>query len=289
MEDNIISSAKKLMMNSSIIKIRDKKEIEKVLENAYLFPMEKDFYDEYGKHDFNYSYDRLEGFNKNGKIYLNPMFATPHSVIHHALHVLSSKYNENGEKVADGIQLDTENWREKMLNEGLTDYLARKISKEETRAYKAGNYFFENMDKITTKRYNEDYLMKIYLTNNQEKLRNFFREYGGEEIEESVFKRKGILGKKEIEQYLCKIDKKVDKEIKQEKIINKIKKIFRISSNRQLAEKNDRKNEEKEKNEEKFNYFKSLKVEVNNEKNMGQNSKDKTKAKDRKIKKEQGR
>ena len=257
---NIIKETRKLMMESSVSKIKSKEEISKILDNTQLFSTEKAFYEKYGDIDFKYYYNELEGFNREEKIYLNPTYATPHSIIHHAMHILSRKYDEKGNIKAEGIQYNMKSWNEKMLNEGLTEYLTSKISGEERRVYKEEKYFFEKLGEITKKRYNEDYLMEIYLNNKQKELRRFIKEYGGKEIEEEIFEKAGIIGKKEIDKSIKKISKKVDRKIRQEKIIEDFKKIFRIDDKKRLEEKNYQLKSNTSENN-KYEYLNSLKIE----------------------------
>ena len=170
MENQIIQRARELIYNSSAIKCIDIKDIEEQFKNIHVYETEEEFMEAYGFDD--YKGERLEGFNRSNHNHLNPKYITPHTVIHEILHGLSSKFDKDGHRIVNGIQLDMQNGNENRLNEGITDYLACKISGEAPRHYCWGNRFFEGLDKILHKKYGDnDYLMDIYFNNRQKDLR----------------------------------------------------------------------------------------------------------------------
>lgn len=236
MENQIIKKARKLIHSSSVIRYIDIRDIEEQFKNIHIYETEEEFMDAYGYDD--YRGERLEGFNRKNQNHLNPKYATPHTVIHEILHGLSSKFDKDGHRLVNGIQLDMRNGHEKRLNEGITDYLACKISGETPRHYYWGNYFFEGLDKILYRKYGDnDYLMDVYFNNRQEDLRDFIEKYSDKKAANKVFSEFGFMEQRStIESLLHILNKNADKEIRREKIINRIKSSFGINKTEMLPQ-----------------------------------------------------
>lgn len=236
MENEIIQRARELIYKSEVIKFVDIKDIEEQFKNIHIYSTEVEFMEAYGYDD--YKGERLEGFNRKNQNHINPKYATPHTVIHEVLHGLSSKFDKDGHRLVNGIQLDMQNGHEKRLNEGITDYLACKISGESPRHYFGGNCFFEGIDKILYKKYgNNDYLMDIYFNNRQQELRTIIEKYSDKRTADKVFTEFGFMEQKStIESLLATLNRNIDKEVRRENILNKIKNFFGINKTKMLPE-----------------------------------------------------
>lgn len=121
--------------------------------------------------------------NATGNIYL-PSFATQHALYHEVMHALSiwkgdTTIDSNGNTIAvSGIEeYFSDGTNSIRANEGLTDYLADKLDDQQIRG---GQYSFiaEYWNKIDIAIAKEtgdsDYLMKSYINNDVESIRNFF-------------------------------------------------------------------------------------------------------------------
>lgn len=156
----------RLMTNSFLMNYMRSKTVENKLRNVVTFSTSEEFMAAYGK-----SYDGfLEGFNRNGKNYLSPG-ADEHTVIHELLHDFSSSFY-NGHRILNGIQKNVNDRRDFIFNEGLTDYLASKISKQSAtssinRFYAPSFNFFRKLDGLLNDIFGENnYLFESYDFNN---------------------------------------------------------------------------------------------------------------------------
>lgn len=149
----------------------DERVIDNQLLNAKIIENQQEFMELYGHNNDMY----LEGFNRKNEIYIGPN-ATPHTIIHELLHNLSSSFTEN-ERVLNGIRtkkIGCLNW----TNEGLTDFLATKISKEPERHYLHGVRFFRGLDNILNEIYGPNQILfESYICNNTYFLENFINNF----------------------------------------------------------------------------------------------------------------
>lgn len=160
-----------LIQESFLMNYYDTRVIDNQLSNTVIIDNELEFMNLYG-HDKDIY---LEGFNRNNKMYVGPK-GTPHTVIHELLHNLSSSFAEN-KRVLNGLEnkkIGCLNW----INEGLTDYLSTKISKEPERHYLQGVRFFRGLDSILNEIYGQNQILfESYICNNTYFLENFINNY----------------------------------------------------------------------------------------------------------------
>lgn len=161
-----------LTQQSFLTNYYDRSVIENQLKNTEYIADEEEFMKLYGPDQDIY----LEGFNRNNKMYIGPK-ATPHSVIHGILHNLSSSF-ENENRIYNGISYKNSEGYINYINEGLTDYLATKISKEPERHYLQGVRFFRGLDNILQEVYGENQMLfESYICNNTYFLKNIIDNY----------------------------------------------------------------------------------------------------------------
>lgn len=222
-----IEYAKKLIVNSKISKFITLEEIEKSFKRIHVYANKDDFMKEYGK-----KYDgKLEGFNRANGSHISPE-STIHTIIHEVLHELSSKFDENNHRIENGIQGKEEYNFSNQVNEGLTDYLAGKISGEEPRHYIIGNYFFKGLDKSISKYYNEDKLIEIYLNNDDKKIKQFLNKFGGNRTAEKIYNEFLFLDKEKIDIILKRIERNVNIEMLKQNIKDKFKMSLKVNENK---------------------------------------------------------
>ena len=168
----ILQEAKEKIYNSPVIKYVDKEKIERAFSKIHVYETHEEFLRAYGRHD--YDGERLEGFNRNNGSHISPT-ATPHTIIHEVLHELSSEFDTDGHRIINGIMGQTEENFANQVNEGLTDYLAAKISGEKPRHYRIGHEFFSRVEPSINKYYCDDeILFKLYLDHDDLKIKDFF-------------------------------------------------------------------------------------------------------------------
>lgn len=122
--------------------------------------------------------DTMEGFCRNGNIHIN-VNGSAHTIIHEVLHVLSITYDKDGHIVQNGIS-KPKHASSIYLNEGLTEYLASRISKKDAfkRHYPVASRFFERLDALIENVYGDQtYLYAMYFQKNDSFLRSFFSYY----------------------------------------------------------------------------------------------------------------
>lgn len=177
MNYDLVNEAKCKIYNSELMKYTTTERVEKAFSKIHIYDYITDLLKAYGKSD--YDNEKLEGFNRNGESYLGP-YATKHTVIHEVLHTLSSKFDSNGHRTVNGIAGDGSLRFSNEINEGITDYIACKISGEKPRNYRQGNRLFSKLEPMMIK-YTKDsnILMKIYLNNDVKFMEDFLENFCG--------------------------------------------------------------------------------------------------------------
>lgn len=229
-------TAKNLLYNSFIMTYYNKNVIDKQLENIYEIDDEQQFLKLY-RHD---NIDRLEGFNRNNSMYIGPL-GTSHTIIHELLHNISSSFDRKGKRPLNGIS--EKKGFSNLLNEGLTDYFAVKISGEPERNgnYIIGVRFFRKLDEILETLYGtNNILFEAYITNNIYFLKQFINnfctyKYNGKIVNYDDFiENFGFMDFKKIEELLKNIEKNSLKN-KKKSILNLKPKTIDFSKNTELS------------------------------------------------------
>ena len=241
MSYNIIQDAKYKIYNSEIMLYVRPEEIEQAFQNIYVYENKEEFLKVYGRNDYNGG--RLEGFNRAGISYLGPD-ATPHTVIHEILHTLSSKFDEQGHRIINGIMGDGSLKFANQINEGMTDYLTAKISGETPRNYIQGHKLFQKLEPIMMKyTKNPNTFMQMYIGNDVQFMQDFLNYFGKGNVFENLYENFLFMDDKKIDELIKPVEKNVDKYIKKmerkEKInntINKIKNIFSRNKTKMLTD-----------------------------------------------------
>lgn len=219
MNYDLVNEAKCKIYNSELMKYTTTERVEKAFSKIHIYDHITDLLKEYGKSD--YDNEKLEGFNRNGESYLGP-YATKHTVIHEVLHTLSSKFDSNGHRTVNGIAGDGSLRFSNEINEGITDYIACKISGEKPRNYRQGNRLFSKLEPMMIK-YTKDsnILMKIYLNNDVKFMEDFLENFCGKKSFDEIYNNFLFRRDDEIDALLKPIDKNLDKYLKKMKRKNK--------------------------------------------------------------------
>lgn len=219
MNYDLVNEAKCKIYNSELMKYTTTERVEKAFSKIHIYDHITDLLKEYGKSD--YDNEKLEGFNRNGEIYLGP-YATKHTVIHEVLHTLSSKFDSNGHRTVNGIAGDGSLRFSNEINEGITDYIACKISGEKPRNYRQGNRLFSKLEPMMIK-YTKDsnILMKIYLNNDVKFMEDFLEKFCGKKSFDEIYDNFLFKRDDEIDALLKPIDKNLDKYLKKMERKNK--------------------------------------------------------------------
>lgn len=219
MNYDLVNEAKCKIYNSELMKYTTTERVEKAFSKIHIYDHITDLLKEYGKSD--YDNEKLEGFNRNGESYLGP-YATKHTVIHEVLHTLSSKFDSNGHRTVNGIAGDGSLRFSNEINEGITDYIACKISGEKPRNYRQGNRLFSKLEPMMIK-YTKDsnILMKIYLNNDVKFMEDFLENFCGKKSFDEIYDNFLFRRDDEIDALLKPIDKNLDKYLKKMERKNK--------------------------------------------------------------------
>lgn len=219
MNYDFVNEAKCKIYNSELMKYTTTERVEQAFSKIHIYDYITDLLKEYGKSD--YDNEKLEGFNRNGESYLGP-YATKHTVIHEVLHTLSSKFDSNGHRTVNGIAGDGSLRFSNEINEGITDYIACKISGEKPRNYRQGNRLFSKLEPKMIK-YTKDsnILMKIYLNNDVMFMEDFLENFCGKKSFDEIYNNFLFRRDDEIDALLKPIDKNLDKYLKKMERKNK--------------------------------------------------------------------
>lgn len=235
---NIVQDAKHKIYNSKIMLYVSPEKIEEAFTKIYVYDNKDEFLREFGRSGW--SGERLEGFNRNNGSYLGPD-ATVHTVIHEVLHGISSEFDEQGHRIKNGIMGDGSLQFANQINEGITDYLATKLSGEAPRHYIQGHKLFSKLGPMLEK-YTKDpnILMQIYLTNDVKFLHDFLNYYGKDNTFENLYENFLFMKDEELYNVLGKVEKNLNKDLKKRErkekrnnFFNKLKNIFTNNSEKQ--------------------------------------------------------
>lgn len=229
--NNIVQDAKYKIYNSEIMLYVSPERIEEAFSKIYVYDNKEEFLREFGRSGW--SGERLEGFNRNNGSYLGPD-ATVHTVIHEVLHGISSEFDEQGHRTKNGIMGDGSFQFANQINEGLTDYLASKLSGEAPRHYIQGHKLFSKLGPMIEKYTNNpSILMQIYLTNDVKFLHDFLNYYGKDNTFENLYENFLFMNDDKLNDMLQKVNKNLNKDLKKrerkekrDNFINKVKSIF---------------------------------------------------------------
>ena len=237
--NNIVQDAKYKIYNSEIMLYVSPERIEEAFSKIYVYDNKEEFLREFGKSGW--SGERLEGFNRNNGSYLGPD-ATVHTVIHEVLHEISSEFNEQGHRIKNGIMGDGSLQFANQINEGITDYLAAKLSGESPRHYIQGHKLFSKLGPMIEKYTNNpNSLMQIYLTNDVQFLHNFLNYYGKNNTFENLYENFLFMKDDKLNDMLQKVDKNLNKDLRRRErkekinnIFNKVKNVFKKREKQKL-------------------------------------------------------
>lgn len=241
MNHNLVQDAKNKIYNSELMLYINPEKIEEAFKKIHVYTNKEEFISAYGN---NYDdYGILEGFNRNGESYIGPD-ATAHTVIHEVMHTISSKFDNNGHRTINGISGNREKGFGIQINEGMTDYLASKISGEDPRHYIEGHKLFAKLEPMMIK-YTKDsnIFMQIYINNDVKFIQDFLNYFGKENTFEELYDRFLYKDDKEIDKLLKPVEKNVNRYVKKverkEKLTNildKVKNIFSRNKVKMLTE-----------------------------------------------------
>lgn len=231
---DIKEKAIQLIYQSPIINYFNIEEIEKGLENIYIITDYGEFKDKYFKATGERYCGILEGFQNSSGIYIGPQ-ASPHTIIHELLHDLSSKFDENNHRTLNGIMGKSQNQSKiyfgLILNEGLTDYLAAKISHEEPRHYINGHHLFSNLESSMVDYFEDpEILFSIYFNNNVELFKEFLDTTVRKGAGQLLYEKFNFMDNDEIKKLAQIVNSSVKKSVRFRKIkraLNKFKNFFR--------------------------------------------------------------
>lgn len=232
--NDILAQAKKIVYNSPIMKYCTEENLNLAFSKIHVIENREDFQKAYGR--IISKDDKIEGFNRADGSYMGPD-ATVHAVIHEVLHAISSKFDNQGHRIQNGIQGEEPYNFAGQINEGATDYIAAKLSGEEPRHYIRGHKLFSRLEPLMIKDTNNpDILIEVYLNNNVEYIKNFFNRYGKKGEFENLYDNFLFMDDSKMDEMFNRIEKNLNRTKRFENIINKIKNIFTKKDIKYLTE-----------------------------------------------------
>lgn len=229
---NIVQHAKQIVYHSSIVNYISEEKVEEAFRKITIYDTQDELLKEYGNDKYS---NKLEGFNRSSGIYLGP-YSTVHTVIHEVLHEISSEFDENGHRIKNGLMGDEIKFNfANQINEGVTDYLASKLSAENPRHYIQGHKLFSKLEPMLIKyTSNPDILMQAYLQNDVKFLQSFLNHFGKEKTFENLYSNFLYMEDEQMNKTLEIVEKNLNKYIKKKerrerhnKFLSKVKGIFR--------------------------------------------------------------
>ena len=244
MNYNLVQDAKNKIYNSELMKYVKPEKIEEAFKNIYVYNDREEFLKVYGKDDYNDG--MLEGFNRKNGSYLGPD-ATAHTAIHEVMHSISSKFDDKGHRIVNGIMGDGKLRFADQVNEGMTDYISSKISGEIPRHYIQGHKIFERLEPTFIKyTKNPNIFMQMHINNDVQFMHDFLNTFGKKDLFENLYNNFLFLSDKDIDDLVKPLEKNVNKYMKKtaredkvNNIFNKIKNIFNKNKPKMLTDGKD--------------------------------------------------
>ena len=217
--EEIKERAKQMLLSSEVAKLVGEETIIQQFNNIIIVGSREDLKRKYVElTGVEYGSGDLKGLNNGDKHYLSNE-ADEHTIIHEIMHDLSSIHDKDGHKIKTGIRGNENQQFKNDVNEGLTDFLARKISGNGALFYKQGNRLFEGIESSIVKFFNDDNaLLKIYLTNDNDSLRAYIDKVVGKGTYDSIYENLSFMSDEKIDKIVDKIDKGTKKELRKQKI-----------------------------------------------------------------------
>jgi len=226
MEENkidVIAKAKELLLQSPVMKYGITEErIEEAFSKAHMMPTQEALLKEWSpiiKYD-----GRLDGFNRNHHCYFGPE-ATPHIVIHEMIHELFSEFDQDGHRVVNGIAKDN-SYSQVQLNEGITDYIASKISGENVLHYEREKIVFERIEPLLIKQSGNPEVLFEILSQDKNRINDFVEEFAKPETANKVVNDFQFMNKEKINLAMDEIEKRFNRHHKFEQFKARISSIF---------------------------------------------------------------
>lgn len=220
---DVIQKAKELLLASPVMRYGVTAErLDAVFSNFHMLSTQEELLQEYNPYR---KYDgRLDGFNRNHHCYFGPE-ATPHFVIHEVLHELSSQFDEQGHRTVNGIAKDN-SYSQILLNEGMIDYVASKISGEEVLHYAREKTVIARLEPMLLKQSrNPDILFQILLQD-KNRINEFIADFAKPEIADKIINRFEFMSTDNINMAMSQIEKRFNRHHTFEQIKAKISSIF---------------------------------------------------------------
>lgn len=220
---DVVQRAKELLLSSPIMKYGVTEEkIEQLFANVHVFSSQEELLKEYNP--FISKGGSLAGFSRNNHCYIGPD-ATPHIIIHEVLHELSSEFDKQGHRIVNGIARDSSP-SQILLNEGMIDYLASKISGEELEQYDREKTVISRLEPLLLKQSgNPDILFQI-LMQDKNRINEFIEQFAKQETADKLTNKLQFMNKEKITLSMDQIEKSFNKKHKWEQIKARISSIF---------------------------------------------------------------
>lgn len=222
LEIDIKQIARELLQNNkTIIRCIGEEKLNDVFEKIHILDTQEQFSEKCGCYSLS-----VDGFNEKDYICISPD-ATPYTIIREVLQYITSEFNHEGIRIKNGISYDG-GIAHCLLNQGLLEYLATKISGEYITNQTNKKLFFERLEPMMISYTgNEDILLETLL-NNQSTVHEFVKKFADRRAAAVIL---DSIRDSEVGQ-LDNSFKNMERKVKIQCIINKLKERIGESSSK---------------------------------------------------------
>lgn len=224
--------AKQLILSSPAGKMVTEERIEEIFSNIVMFETKEELMDEYSKYNGPMKY--ISAFTNSDKIYMGPeknQDKLTHNIVHEVLHRMSKKWDENGQLIQNGMQCTKGQRFSNFVNEGITDYLTKRIVGGNYCQYHGEVNVIEGLDQEMVRYFdNPDILFSMYLQDDNTGLENkrfqeFLETTKGKGAHEDLYENISFMNKEKTDEYIAKVHKGVNRTLRKRKLRQTLGKI----------------------------------------------------------------
>lgn len=213
LEIDIKQIAKQLLQNNeTIIRSIGKEKLDNAFGNIHVLDTQAEFREESGGYS-----SSTDGFNRKDYICIGPD-ATPYTIIREVLQYTTSDFDQYGERTKNGIA-QNQSIGQHLLNQGLLEYMATKISGESPTNQSNKKAIFSRLEPMMISYTGKEDMLLEALLNNQDTVHKFVEKFADRSAANTILNSITDSGVEQLEKSFKKMERKVNIQC----IINKLK------------------------------------------------------------------